>query len=374
MAIDYASKYSSEIDERFSREAMSTPAVNNDYDFVGVKTVNVYSVPTAPMNDYNKNGSSRYGTPNELENSVQELTMTKDRSFTFTIDRGNFNDTQMANAAGAALQRQLREVVIPEIDTYRFKVICDNAGTSVSGAVTKNNAYDAFLDGTNALVDNKVPLTGAVAYVSSSYYKLIKLDSSFIKQSDLSQKITIKGQIGMIDGVPVVVLPKSYMPEGVEFFITNKIATTAPVKLSEYKIHDNPPGINGWLVEGRVYHDAFVLENKKKAIYVHRSAAAEEPSEPTLGELTVTSEAGTSAGNSKITVTPEAASENKLVYKTAASSVPAVTYNKDLSSWTELPADGEITATAGHKIAVAEVTADGKAIKAGNATIVVSGE
>ncbi len=275
MAINYASKYASQIDERFSREAMSTPIVNSDYDFVGVKTVNVYSVPTAPMDDYTKNGSSRYGTPNELENSVQELTMSQDRSFTFTIDRGNFNDTQMSNAAGAALQRQLREVVIPEIDKYRFAKICANAGTMANGAITKDNAYDAFLDGTTALVDNKVPTTGAAAYVSSAFYKLIKLDSAFIKQSDISQNIAIKGQIGMIDGIPVVVLPKSYMPTGVDFFITNKIATTAPVKLSEYKIHDNPPGINGWLVEGRVYHDAFVLENKKKAIYVHKSGAGE---------------------------------------------------------------------------------------------------
>lgn len=274
MAINYASKYASKIDERFTKEAMSTGAINNDYEFVGVKTVNVYSVPTAQMHDYKRTGAGRYGEPEELENSVQELTMTQDRSFTFTIDRGNYNDTQMSNAAGAALQRQLREVVIPEIDTYRFEKICTNAGTTATGEITKENAYDAFLDGTTALVDNKVPISGAAAYVSSTFYKLIKLDPSFVKQGDLAQGITLKGQIGTVDGIPIIVLPKSYMPEGVEFFITNKIATTAPVKLSEYKIHDNPPGINGWLVEGRVYHDAFVLENKKKAIYVHKTAAA----------------------------------------------------------------------------------------------------
>lgn len=368
MAINYAEKYAQKIDERFSKEAVSNAAVNNDYDFVGVQTVKVYSVPTAPMNDYQRSGAGRYGTPAELENSVQEMTMSKDRSFTFTIDRGNFSDTQMANSAGQALQRQLREVVIPEIDTYRFAKICENAGTTVTSAITKSNAYDAFLDGTTALVDKKVPLAGAVAYVSSAFYKLIKLDNSFVKQSDIAQNIALKGQVGTIDGIPVVVLPKSYLPEGVEFIILNKIATTSPVKLAEYKIHDNPPGINGWLVEGRVYYDAFVLNNKKNAIYVHKSAA------PALGELTVTSAAGASTGSSKITVTPAAASGNKLMYKTAASTAPAVTYNKDLSTWTELPADGEITATAGHKISVAEVTANSKAIKAGNATIITKGE
>ena len=102
MAINYASKYASQIDERFTKEAMSNPVVNQDYDFVGVQTVNVYSVPTAEMTDYTRSGSSRYGTPTELENTVQELTMSRDRSFTFTIDRGNLDDTQMANSAGAA--------------------------------------------------------------------------------------------------------------------------------------------------------------------------------------------------------------------------------------------------------------------------------
>ncbi len=122
------------------------------------------------------------------------------------------------------------------------------------------------------LTDNLVPLAGATAYVSSAFYKLIKEDSSFVKQSETGQEIAVKGQVGMIDGVPLVVLPKSYLPTNVDFFITNKIATTAPVKLSEYKIHDNPPGVNGWLVEGRTYYDAFVLDNKKSAIYVHKAS------------------------------------------------------------------------------------------------------
>ena len=378
MPINYASKYAAKIDERFSREAMSTPAVNNDYDFVGVKTVNVYSVPTAPMNDYTRNGSSRYGTPSELENSVQELTLTKDRSFTFSIDRGNYNDTQMSNAAGQALQRQIREVVVPEIDKYRFVRICANAGTVATGAVTKANAYDAFLDGTTALIDKNVPTAGAFAYVSSAFYKLIKEDDSFIKRGDMSQDMLVKGQVGMIDGIGIIVLPASYMPDGVLFFITNKIATVGPIKLSEYKIHDNPPGINGWLVEGRVYYDAFVLNNKKNAIYVHKTEAASGDTEdetpgPYLGELTVTSTASETSGKTVITVSPEAASGNSLVYKVNASTPAAVTYGKDLSSWTELPAGGEIEASSGSKITVAEVDAESKAVKAGSATI-VSGE
>ena len=41
----------------------------------------------------------------------------------------------------------------------------------------------------------------------------------------------------------------------------------APAKLEDYKIHQDPPGISGSLVEGRVNYDAFVLDNKKSALY-----------------------------------------------------------------------------------------------------------
>ena len=67
MAINYASKYAQKIDEKFARESMTSAAVNNDYDFVGVKTVNVYSVPTAEMNDYSVSGTSKHCTGNDYD-------------------------------------------------------------------------------------------------------------------------------------------------------------------------------------------------------------------------------------------------------------------------------------------------------------------
>jgi len=93
---------------------------------------------------------------------------------------------------------------------------------------------------------------------------------------------------------------------------------------------------------------------------------------PTLGELTVESVAGTT-GNTVITVSPKPIGGHKLVYKTVASTAPSVAYDDDLSKWTEFNNGDEITATNGHKITVAEVTADGKARKSGSADV-VSGE
>lgn len=273
MAINLAAKYSTKIDEKFKLGAVTTPAVNNDYEFAGVKTVKVYSIPTVAMGDYTRSGANRYGTPSELEDTVQELTLTRDRSFTFTIDKGNLTDQMMIKEAGKALARQIDEQVIPEIDIYRISKIVASAGSaSTPAAVTKANAYSVFLDGQEKLTEEKVPLTGRIAYVTPAYYKAIKQDASFIQASDLAQNMLIKGQVGEIDGVSIIVVPTSYMPVNTDFVITHAVACCAPIKLSEYKIHDNPPGINGYLVEGRVYYDAFVLTNKAKAIYKHTHA------------------------------------------------------------------------------------------------------
>ena len=198
--------------------------------------------------------------------------MTQDRAFTFVIDKGDEAEQAGAKNAGAALRRQLDEVVIPEYDKYVIGKICAGAGKTTTLAITNANAYEAFLTGTEELDENKVPTAGRVALVTPAFFKKIKLDDSFVKASDLGQQIAFTGQVGAIDNIPVIKVPKSYFPANVEFVITHPVATTAPVKLNEYKIHQDPVGYSGALAEGRTLYDAFVLNNKKAAIYVHKGA------------------------------------------------------------------------------------------------------
>lgn len=272
MAINLAEKYSPQVDERFKLGSLTEGLINRNYEFVGVSTVKVYSIPTVAMNDYARTGTDRYGTPTELQDTVQEMTLSKDRSFTFTVDKGNDSEQLGVKNAGKALRRQIDEVVIPEKDTYRIGVLSAAAIANDSYAsteITTSNAYAAFLAGQEKLDDAKVPTAGRVSAVTPSFYNKIKQDDSFTKACDLAYKNLINGQVGEIDGVKIVKMPASYFPAGTEFIICHPSACTSPDKLTEYKTHDNPPGINGMLVEGRVIYDAFVLESKKDAIYTH---------------------------------------------------------------------------------------------------------
>jgi len=123
MSRNLAQKYSKVVDERFTRESQVASALGNAYrtEFTGVDTVKVYSIPTVPMQDYNRNGNVnvsgggffRYGIPKDLGRNLQTLKINKDRSFTFIIDKGDKIQSMMVSDAGKALSRQLTEVVVP---------------------------------------------------------------------------------------------------------------------------------------------------------------------------------------------------------------------------------------------------------------------
>jgi len=273
--INYASKYADKVDERFHKESQASLVTNNSYDFKGVKTVAVYSVPTVEMVDYERSGLARYGSPEDLGNQTQELTITKDRSFTFVIDKGDKEQTQMVMDAGKALSRQIREVCIPEYDAHVFKTLAKaafDAGNTSATAITKSNAYEQLLAAQEVLGNHCVPDAGRVCLCSYKFANYLKQDPSFMKYGNASQEMVKKGILGEVDGTRIVKVPSSRLPAGCDFILTHPTACVAPKQLEDYKIHTDPPGISGYLCEGRLLYDAFVLNNKVNACYYHGTA------------------------------------------------------------------------------------------------------
>lgn len=280
MAVNYAEKYAGAVDERFKLGSLTGAIINNNFDWLGVKTVKIFSRNLATLNDYATTGANRYGTPDELGNAEQEMTITQDKSFTYTIDAASEQDTNGTMEAAATLAENIDNLVIPAMDTYRLSVLVAKApvkGTvtqvshTIVKAITSANAYEEFLACQEVLDNDKAPQGGRIVIVTPAYLNKIKLDDHFTKPSDIRQNIAMNGFSGDIDGVPVIKVPTSYVPENVDFIITNPIVMPSPVKLQEFKINYNAPGISGALVEARVRYDAFVLDKKADAIAVHKA-------------------------------------------------------------------------------------------------------
>ena len=378
MAMNYASKYSNKVDERFYRESQALVGTNKDYEWSGVKTVKVYQVDTVPLNDYRRSGANRYGEPTDLGNTIQEMTITQDKGFTFIIDRGDKDDTMMVMDAGKSLAREQREVMVPYVDTYIFGKQAGAAfanGQFNQSVPSSSTAYSLFLKAGETLGNKNVPDAGRIAFCSYAFANLLMLDPAFIKYSDRSQEMVIKGILGEVDGVKIIKVPASRLPFDTCFLMVHQMATVAPKKLEEFKTHDNPPGVSGWLVEGRFIFDAFVLNGKKDCLYIQLGNGQ-------LGDLTVSCADSETAGATVVSYSGLNLMPGYTAWMKAASGTApdAGAYGStlDTASWTQMAdASGaavtsmDLTTTNNYKVTVA-ILYNGKVVASGAGTAVVA--
>mgnify|MGYP001042305294 FL=1 len=273
MAIDLVTKYLPYVDEIFTKESKKSLLTNQDFEWTGAHTVKVYKITTADMEDYGRSGPktgnwSRYGAIQGLDATTEEMTLTKDRSFTFAIDKLDEDETGNQLAAASALARQQRQVIIPEVDTYTYGVMAAGAGAKPAAVtLTAENIYTEILKAGTALDNADVPEDNRQLVVTPDVYQLMKRCKDIVMETNIGNDLRIRGVIANLDGANVIKVPAARLPKNFGFMLAHPVATVAPTKLEDYKIHRDPPGISGSLVEGRICYDAFVLDNKVKAIY-----------------------------------------------------------------------------------------------------------
>ena len=159
--INLATKYVKEVDERWVTESLAALVTGKGFTYKGDKTFVIYSIPYAPLNDYVRNGSNRYGNPNDLSRNTQTVHVSQDKAFTFTIDRGDQVQSEYVSDPGKSLAREIKEVIVPAYDRYCFKVMVESAkenGHNASAEITKANAHEVLLNGVEHMSDRNVPI------------------------------------------------------------------------------------------------------------------------------------------------------------------------------------------------------------------------
>lgn len=278
MSVELTTKFAPKTDELFKAESKISLLTNTDYDWTGAHAIKLYKISTSPMNDYARNRSaapedsseslSRYGQLLDLSATTEELLLKHDRSFIFNVDKLDEDETQGQLEAGTALARELREVVVPEVDTNVYKIMAEGAGVKPeAAALTKSNIYAAVLAASQALDDAEVPETDRVLTVTPAIYALLLKQAVEFDHTEIGAEMRARGVVAVLDGAAVVKVPAVRLPEKFGFMLCHPSATVAPVKLEDFGIHNDTPLSSGTIVTGRVCYDAFVLDNKKTAIY-----------------------------------------------------------------------------------------------------------
>lgn len=238
MAANLASKYKEQFDAQFARAAFLEGKYNNKFKFVGDKKIVIYLPLT-------------------------ERELTQDKGFSKTLDRGDCTDSMMSISAGSCLQEEIRNECTPTIEKYALsKWINSGNFKKIDEAPTNETIVSALKPMFYDFDNEHVPYYGRYLYICPEMLSMIKLSTEW-QSADNSPE---KGVCGEFMGAKVVEVPTSYFPENCYASLISKEAVMLAKKISEFRTHIDPPGISGWLLEGRIYYDAFVLAQKNEGV------------------------------------------------------------------------------------------------------------
>lgn len=283
---NYADKYADQLEQAFLRSSVIAGKVNTEYEFTGVKTIHIYSAVTQPLTNYTRSGVWRYGDPQELLTDVQDLVLSQDKSFSMTIDKGNYKDANLVLRTGRVVKQQIGEQVTPFFDKYALNKWATDAAVLTSASPTKANVVDMFVDARKNFVNNNIPMTDSCyAYIPATTYAYLLQNPEFISVEKLGEKHLSNGVVGKVANWTLVEVPDSYLPNGVFALFTHKSKVLAPSKIAELKTYNDVPGISGALIEGRYYGDAFVMKTLVNSTTYNANAKAGSGTFQTIGVL-----------------------------------------------------------------------------------------
>jgi hypothetical protein len=275
--ITLALKYEKKTSDLMKARRKTKLVTNDDWDWDGVDTIKVFTLTDPEIVDYNPTGANRYGSPSEVEDSVQTWQVTEDRAWTKTMDKKNKQDAMGIRQPGKYLAQVTKNKMVPEIDTYIIQTIVTagevaNRDDIVSDAATTSvNAYSNLTEIRADIIDNEAPEEGLVSLMTADYYNFLK-QGGFVLDTPGFERSRHDGDLGMVDNTKAVIVPSGRMPASTDLVITHPSATVSPEKLVDYTLHKNPPGISGDLLEYRHRYDAFVDTNRVNCIGIHKTA------------------------------------------------------------------------------------------------------
>lgn len=319
-AIELITKYSTKAwDKVYRSKACSSVLEGEDQmlKFVGARTVKIAKVETSGLSDYHRankpadgvfggdghetdfvNGQGYGYQQGDVNVTWEEFHLSQDRGVQLRI--ALFDDEESAGiAVGAATTETMRVRVIPELDAYRFSKIVDyalpaniltsqalapstTAGQSAAGdpVFEMNRAF-------KALADAEVPEEDQIIFVSTEFMAALRNSATIVKtlrQSEYSGKVSFT--IENYEGRDLVVVPPSRFKtlfkalqggygwgigsRDINMIVCAKSAIIPVVKYEKQRVFgpEVVQDFDGYKVNVRVYHDLFVMDNKRPAIYV----------------------------------------------------------------------------------------------------------
>lgn len=281
------------LDEVFKKESKTAilDAAPNRIQFDGSKTIKYFQTTMDGLGDYDRTTGFVKG---DVTGKWVPLTLSIDRGRSFSIDRMD-NEESLMMAFGTLSGEFIRTKVVPEVDAIRFAKYASAQGIlTTAGATLDSSTVVSAIDAAQrAMDDAEVDEEGRYLFVTPEVYAALKASSAVTRFVGPGQGIN--REFEEFDNMPVIKVPQARFYTAIElkdgttegqegggytkasdakeinFMIIHRSAVLQVTKHVLPRIFD--PDTNqeadAWKFDYRIYHDAFVYDNKTKGIYVH---------------------------------------------------------------------------------------------------------
>lgn len=289
-SIAYAQKFVPIIDGIYKKKSVTALMdTASQVDFTGANEIRVLKVATSGLGDYSREEGYPAG---DVTVSWETMTLTEERGKEISIDRMD-NEEALGQAFGTVVNQFMSEYVVPELDAYRFAKYASAGGIRAASAadLTADSILGAIDEAARQMDEDEVPEEGRRLFVSSDLKKV--LASAVTRQwgSDSEVSNVLSGYNGM----QVVYVPKTRFYTGISlnsgesawgyskatgakninFMLVYPQSVLQVEKFALPKIFtpDENQVKDAWKFQYRMYHDAFVYENKAQGVYLHTATA-----------------------------------------------------------------------------------------------------
>jgi hypothetical protein len=205
------------------------------------------------------------------------------------------DEETLGMAFGTLAGEFIRTKVVPEVDAYRFSKYASTASINAATPGTLDaNGIIAALDAAKLELDkDEVPSEGRLLYISDNCLNLLESKVSRF----LGNENAVDKRVTKYSGMEVIMVPQTRFYKGItlddgatvdaggysktvstgkdiNFMIIHPTAVLQVAKHDALKVFspDENQTTDGWLVQYRIYHDAFVYANKVAGVYLHNKA------------------------------------------------------------------------------------------------------
>ncbi len=293
--IALAARYLPFLDEIYKAESKSSilDTAQERVQFTGANTVNLYTLSTVGMGNYDRNAGF---VPGDVNGQWVPYVLETDRGRSYMVDALD-NEESLGMAFGGLLGTVERQHVIPEVDAFRFATYASGAASAnqIAANITTGAAAVAAIDAATVALDNgEVPYEGRILFVNPSFYGMLKSGiTRFVDNRDPD----INSNVEYYNDMRVITVPQGRFQSAIDLaapttssaaggYSANASAKAInfmiihPSAVMQVMKHYVPrifsPEVNqeadAWKLNMRYAHGAWVLSQKTNGIYVHTAA------------------------------------------------------------------------------------------------------